>query len=293
MPAEKWRLGGWDNVLMFHPARSRLRLMSQLICRLSRKGIVCLIVLFVFLLGTGVREYLMSTVLARPQDWESSIRKFEDDDKVNRPKPGGIVFAGASSIRLWDTLLEQMKPLDVINRGFGGSQYSDLNAYAKRIVMVYHPRAVVAYEGDNDLAAGSPKTPEMVANDAREFVSIVHSELPETWIYIMSIKPSYLRWNEWPKMMAANKLIQDFVKTQDRVQYLDVATPMFYGQDKPPRDLFVADGLHPTAKCYALWTSIIKPELLHRLGPRNNVSRDAVAPLWFGFGVENAVPSVR
>jgi lysophospholipase L1-like esterase len=267
--------------------------MSQFICRLSRKGVVCLIVLFVFLVGIGVREYLVSTVLARPRDWESSIRKFEDDDRVNPPKPGGIVFAGASSIRLWGTLLEEMKPLDVINRGFGGSQYSDLNRYAKRIVMVYHPRAVVAYEGDNDLAAGSPKTPEMVANDAREFIRIVHSELPETWIYIMSIKPSYLRWNEWPKMKAANKLIQDFVKTQDRVQYIDVATPMFYGQDKPPRDLFVEDGLHPTAKCYALWTSIIKPELLHRFGPWNNVSRDAVAPLWFEFGAENAMPSVR
>jgi lysophospholipase L1-like esterase len=293
MPAEKWRLAGLDSVLMFHAARSRLRLMSQLICRLSRKGIECLIVLFVLLLGIGVREYLVSTVLARPQDWESSIRKFEDDDNVNPPKPGGIVFAGASSIRLWGTLLEEMKPLDVINRGFGGSQYSDLNRYAKRIVVVYHPRAVVVYEGDNDLAAGSPKTPEMVANDAREFVRILHSDLPETWIYIMSIKPSYLRWNEWPKMKAANKLIQDFAKTQDRVQYLDVATPMFYGQDKPPRDLFVEDGLHPTAKCYALWTSIIKPELLHRFGPRNNASRGAVAPLWVEFGVENTMPSVR
>jgi hypothetical protein len=156
--------------------------MSQLILLLSRKVVLRLIVPFVFLLGIGVREYLVSTVLARPQDWESSIRKFEDDDRVNSPKPGGIVFAGASSIRLWGTLLEEMKPLDVTNRGFGGSQYSDLNHHAQRIVMAYHPRAVVVYEGDNDLAAGSPKTPEMVATDVREFVRIVHSELPETWI---------------------------------------------------------------------------------------------------------------
>ena len=186
-----------------------------------------------------------------------------------------------------------MKPLDVINRGFGGSQYTDLNQYAKRIVLAYRPRAVLAYEGDNDLAAGSPKTPEMVASDAREFVKIVHSELPETWIYIMSIKPSYLRWNEWPKMKAANKLIQDFAKTQDRVQYIDVATPMFYAQDKPPRDLFVEDGLHPTAKCYALWTSIIKPVLLRQFGPKKIVSRYAAAPSWLGFGGENAMLSAR
>jgi len=232
-------------------------------------------------------------VSAQSQNWESSIRKFEDDDKANPPKPGGIVFTGASSIRLWDTLVAEMKPLVVINRGFGGSQYTDLNQYAKRIVLAYRPRAVVAYEGDNDLAAGSPKTPEMVASDAREFVKIVHSELPETWIYIMSIKPSYLRWNDWPKMKAANKLIQDFAKTQDRVQYIDVATTMFYAQDKPPRDLFVEDGLHPTAKCYALWTSIIKPVLLQQFGAKKIVSRYATSPTRLGFGVENGMPSAR
>ena len=259
--------------------------MSQHTDTLMRRNLLGLIVFFAFLLCVGVFECLVPMVLAQSQDWESSIRKFEEDDKVNPPKPGGIVFTGASSIRRWETLAAEMKPLDVMNRGFGGSQYSDLNQYAKRIVIAYRPRAVVVYEGDNDLAAGSPKTPEIVANDARQFVKIVHSELPETWIYVMSIKPSYLRWNEWPKMKAANKLIQDYVKTQERVQYIDVATPMFDAQDKPPRDLFVEDGLHPTAKCYALWTSIIKPVLLQRFGPQKITSRNARAPSWLGFGV--------
>jgi lysophospholipase L1-like esterase len=145
----------------------------------------------------------------------------------------------------------------------------------------------------NDLAAGSPKTSEMVANDAREFIKIVHNELPETWIHVMPIKPSYLRWNEWPKMKVANKLIQDFVQTQDRVQYIDVATPMFQGQDKPPRDLFVEDGLHPTSKCYALWTSIIKPALLRRFGHSKNASINSVTPSRFAFDVESAIPFAR
>ncbi len=234
--------------------------MSQHTNTLMRRNLLGLIVFFAFLLCVGVFECLVPMVLAQSQDWESSIRKFEEDDKVNPPKPGGIVFTGASSIRRWETLAAEMKPLDVMNRGFGGSQYSDLNQYAKRIVIAYRPHA-------------------------RQFVKIVHSELPETWIYVMSIKPSYLRWNEWPKMKAANKLIQDYVKTQERVQYIDVATPMFDAQDKPPRDLFVEDGLHPTAKCYALWTSIIKPVLLQRFGPQKITSRNARAPSWLGFGV--------
>jgi len=221
----------------------------------------------VCLAGVGSRKYyFVSTALAQTQDWESSIRKFEEQDKVKPPKLGGIVFTGSSSIARWETLVDEMKPLDVINRGFGGSQYSDLNQYAKRIVIAYHPRAVVVYEGDNDLAAGSSKTPESVANDARVFVQIIHSALPETWIYIISIKPSKSRLKEWPRMKAANRMIRYFARTQERVQYIDVASAMFDTQGNLRTDLLVEDGLHPTRKCYALWTSIIKPVLLQRFG---------------------------
>jgi lysophospholipase L1-like esterase len=273
---------------MFHATQCSLRTVRQPVRGNLRKAFFYAIVISLFLLGIGVREYSLTPVLAQPQDWEPSIRKFEQADKANPPKPGGIVFTGASSIRLWETLGDEMKPFEVMNRGFGGSQYSDLNQYAKRIVIAYHPRAVVVYEGDNDLAAGSPKTPEIVANDARQFVKIVHSELPDTWIYIMSIKPSYLRWNEWPKMMAANKLIEDFARTQDRVQYIDVATLMFEGQEKPPRDLYLEDGLHPTAKCYAMWTSAIKPILLERFSHPNHVSGNAIPGARPGFSAEVA-----
>jgi len=204
--------------------------------------------------------------VAQGQDWEPSIRKFEDQDKANPPRLGGVVFTGSSSIARWETLVDEMRPLEVINRGFGGSQYSDLNQYAKRIVITYHPRAVVVYEGDNDLAAGSAKTPESVADDARAFVEIIHSVLPETWIYIVSIKPSKLRWTEWPRMQEANRLIQHFAGTQERVQYIDVAATMFDARGNLRADLLVEDGLHPNRKCYAQWTSIIKPVLLQRFG---------------------------
>ena len=248
--------------------------MSQTISLLIRKPLASFIVLAICLAALGGHSYFFaSTAFAQGQDWESSIRKFEAEDKVNPPKPGGIVFAGSSSFARWETLVDEMKPLDVINRGFGGSQYSDLNQYAKRIVIAYHPGAVVVYEGDNDLAAGSSKTPESVANEARAFVQTVLAALPETWIYILSIKPSKARWNEWPKMKAANSLIRDFAGTQQRVQYIDVAADMFDAQGKLRADLFAEDGLHPNAKCYALWTSIIKPVLMKRFGPAKKVGQ--------------------
>ena len=242
----------------------------RLLAPVTRKHLFGVGIFAVLLLSLALRLFLPAV---SAQGWEPAIRDFEEQDKVHPPKPGCIVFAGSSSIRFWDTLVSDMKPLDVINRGFGGSEFSDLDQYANRIVIVYHPRAVVVYEGDNDLAEGSSKTSEMVANDFRKFVQSVHAALPETWIYILAIKPSKLRWNQWPKMKAANKLMQDYAVTRERVQYIDIATPMFDANGNLPRDLFISDGLHPTPKLYAMWTSIIKPILLQRFGPPTSASR--------------------
>ena len=240
----------------------------------------------VVLVGLGSRLYL-PTVLA--QGWEPAIRDFEEQDKLHPPKPGCIVFAGSSSFRFWNTLVSDMKPLEVINRGFGGSEFSDLNLYAQRIVIAYRPSAVVVYEGDNDLAEGSSKTPEIVAADFRKFVQTVHSALPDTWIYVLAIKPSKLRWNQWPAMKAANKMMQDFAATQPRVQYIDIATPMFEANGNLPRDLFKPDGLHPTPKLYAMWTSIIKPILLERFAP----AKTSWHPVFSGPSVNSVLIGFR
>jgi lysophospholipase L1-like esterase len=234
-----------------------------------------------YLYSVGMLAALLLVVAVRPfaqtapaqSGWEPAIREFEEQDKVNPPRPGCIVFAGSSGFRDWDTLVSDMKPLDVVNRGFGGSGISDLNEYAKRIVIAYKPSAVVVYEGDNDLADGSSKSPQMVAGGFRRFIQIVHTSLPDTWIYILSIKPSKLRWAQWPRMEAANELIKDYAVSQSHVLYIDVATPMFDAKGKLPPSLFKSDGVHPTAKLYAKWTAIIKPILLQRFGPGKTSSR--------------------
>ncbi len=220
---------------------------------------------FAFFLPAGTQP-ARAQGAAGVDGWEPAIRAFEAQDKLNPPKPGCIVFAGSSSFRYWDTLASDMKPLDVVNRGFGGSEMRDLNFYAKRIIIAYKPSAVVVYEGDNDLADNS-KSPQMVAGDFRRFIQIVHTSLPETWIYILSIKPSKARWEQWPKMQMANTLIQNYAGTQQHTQFIDIATPMFDAKGNLPGDLFKSDGLHPSAKLYAMWASLIKPMLMERFGP--------------------------
>jgi hypothetical protein len=84
------------------------------------KKILSLVVLGV-LLTLGIGLYNLRA-MGRAGYWESAIREFEKADRTAPPKPGVIVFTGSSSILFWQTLGQDMYPLAVVNRGFGGAQ---------------------------------------------------------------------------------------------------------------------------------------------------------------------------
>ncbi|MGO9338030.1 MAG: GDSL-type esterase/lipase family protein [Terracidiphilus sp.] len=184
-----------------------------------------------------------------------------------------IVFTGSSSINFWETLAEDMAPLKVVNRGFGGSQMAHMTHYAARIVLPYSPCAVVVYAGENDLAWPWSKSPETVLRDFQEFVDLVLGQLPNTWIYFLSIKPTPLRRKQQERQQRTNQMIEDFCRTKPQVQFVDVSSAMLDSRRKPRRDLFSWDGLHPSAKCYALWTSVILPVLMERFATQEPALR--------------------
>ncbi|MFK7897784.1 MAG: SGNH/GDSL hydrolase family protein [Myxococcota bacterium] len=206
-----------------------------------------------------------------PQFYDDTIAEFEAADQKNPPLPGAILFTGSSSIRLWDTLAEDMAPLRVINRGFGGAHMAHVARNAKRLTLPYAPTAIVVYAGDNDLAEGTGKSPETVIQDFQTFLSAVRSELPDVPIYFIAIKPSVLRWDRWPEMQEANEGIRAMAAADDRLHFLDIATPMLISSDPeaspvPSGDLFRFDGLHLSAAGYAVWTEAIRPILLAHHG---------------------------
>lgn len=232
------------------------------ISRLKKILLVCLVLLF---LGGATAGYLFWR-MGKTESWESSIEKFEKADWIHPPNPGCIVFTGSSSIYFWKTLADDMKPLDVVNRGFGGSQIAQVNHYAGRISIPYHPRAVVLYAGEHDLSWPWSKSPETVFGDFQDFLRIIYSQLRETWIHYVSMKPSPSRFGNWSTVQKTNKMIADYCRTQDPVQFIEVSAAMLDAQGKPRRELFRLDGLHMNAQGYSLWTSVIKPTLLQRFG---------------------------
>jgi len=190
--------------------------------------------------------------------WAKEIAAFAAEDAARPFAPGGIVFVGSSSIRLWD-LASAFPGRRLLNRGFGGTQILDSVRHVERLVLRHEPATVVFYAGDNDLSAG--RTPEQVLADFEAFVAPVQAALPATRIAFIGIKPSLARWAIVDKVREANRLVRARCDRDDRLGFVDVDGPMIGWDGKPRPDLFVKDGLHLSPKGYALWNVLVAPFL--------------------------------
>lgn len=233
--------------------------MSSSNCRVF----VCVAVAFIFSLLFAGAGRAQSTPAAPkpylPQQWEKEIAAFEQADKKQFPAPGGIVFVGSSSIRVWKTLADDFPGVPVLNRGFGGSRIADSTYFADRIVIPYKPRMIVFYAGDNDLWAGL--TPQQVFADYRRFVVTVRRALPDVHIVYISIKPSPSRWKLRDAMQETNARIREWGQSIPNHVYADVWTPMLASDGQPRPELFLGDQLHMKPEGYAIWKTVIAPLL--------------------------------
>jgi lysophospholipase L1-like esterase len=191
-----------------------------------------------------------------PTRFDADNRAFETWDRKNSFPHNAVLFVGSSSIRMWPTA-ESFPGLAVINRGFGGSHVSDVNHFAQRIVLKYRPRLIVFYAGDNDIAAD--KSPRQVFDDFQALVQLVHERLPEARVIYLPIKPSLARWARWPQMQNVNAQVEQLARTDQRLVYVNTATPMLGADGRPRRELFLDDGLHLNDNGYKLWTKVLLP----------------------------------
>lgn len=203
-----------------------------------------------------------------PTSWEPHIEAFEAAGEEAMPPKGAVVFTGSSSIAWWHgaqgTLEEDMAPLTVIGRGFGGSRTKDVLHYADRLVVVHEPAAVVIYVGENDIAMGI--SVEKAAATFEELVEYLREELPEARLYLLSAKPSVAREALWPAFQEFNARLEALAGATPLTRYVDISPPMLDEEGRPRPAVFVDDMLHMNAEGYRLWTEIIRPILLDDAG---------------------------
>lgn len=193
--------------------------------------------------------------------YESAIRAFEQLDSAVGSRPEAILFLGSSSIGMWKTLAEDMQPLPVLNRGFGGSTLSEVAYYAPRILLPHRPALIVLYAGENDLA-NEERAAAAVTEAFLRLSTFLKQNLPNAQLYYISIKPSPARWHYWEKFSEANEALRAIMNQEQNYHFIDLTSSMLTPYGLVRDDIFLEDMLHLNETGYAIWTSVLKPVLL-------------------------------
>lgn len=218
--------------------------------------LVCLISVILF-------SFAAITAYAQKAPFQSDIDAFKKQDSANFPPKNAILFAGSSSFRMWSDVQTYFPGYTIVNRAFGGSTLPDVIHFADDILIPYHPKQVVIYCGDNDLAASDTVTATIVFDRFKTLYNIIRTKLgKKVSVVFVSIKPSPSRERLLPKIVEANALISQYLKTDKHAAFVDVFYPMLTADGKLRPELYKEDMLHMKPEGYAIWQKAIAPYLL-------------------------------
>ncbi len=215
-----------------------------------------------FLFGWMFFALFFNNVNAQEPPFYNEIKDFKKQDSIHFPPKGAILFVGSSSFRKWTDVQDYFPGYKIINRGFGGSSLPDVIRYVDDIITPYHPKQVVIYCGENDLAASDTVTAQMVYSRFVTLFSLIRKRLGNVPVVFVSLKPSPSRSKLFPKMLEANVRIKQYLSKKNKTAFADVYHKMLGPDAKPMKNLFLEDNLHMNKNGYAIWKTVIAPLLL-------------------------------
>ncbi len=186
------------------------------------------------------------------QWYEDEVRALVESSRgcLNHPP----VFYGSSSIRLWETLAEDVGP-GVLNLGFGGSTVQACDYFFARLVPPVHPRSLLLYAGDNDLGDG--RSAKEILSWFRSLADKAAAALGPIPFGFVSVKPSPARYAIIDRIRRVNDLVRREIESRASGYYVDVFSEMLDRSGKPCAEYFLDDGLHLSREGYRLWGHVL------------------------------------
>lgn len=180
----------------------------------------------------------------------------------NPPSPGAVICLGSSHMQFWKSVQEDLAPLTVHNYGIGGSRMTQAEEYfIDHLAIAFKPRAVILYEGSNDINAGTK--PEVVLASFQKLHRKLHAALPEARLYVLGVVPSPgKRFEKFDELKQVNELLRAECATQTWMRFIDTTTPLLGADGKPKEELFKPGDIHMVPAGYAVWKSVIAPVIV-------------------------------
>ena len=209
------------------------------------------ILCFVFSFEVKSQEY------PDPKRFYNEIKSELEESPFKKSDKPLIVFSGSSSIRFWIDLDKDFIEYDILNRGFGGSIFSDLNYFINELIIKHNPDLIVLYEGDNDIAFNIPI--KYIYDDFKKSYELIRKKNENVPIIYIAPKPRPARWDKKNKYDELNNLIKEFCKMKQKTYYFDTWSIMIDNEGNIPKKYFWTDMLHMNKSGYQVWKKNLKP----------------------------------
>lgn len=196
--------------------------------------------------------------------FRGAVEKFAEQPE---PASGGILLVGSSTFTLWKNAAQDLAPLPVTNRAFGGSQTSHQLLFFDQVIPSARPALLVWYCGSNDINA--KKTVGSILERTSEWIARVQKSLPTAQILILSAmrSPQKKRDGYLLKVDELNEQLSSLPAKTPRVFYLDLNPAFQDGDGEPCQDLYVEDGLHLNPSGYQRMVKILRPAIQQHWSP--------------------------
>lgn len=182
---------------------------------------------------------------------EQIEKKYTDLDRSKE----SLVFVGSSSIKYWVNIDKIFPGHQIVNSGFGGSTASDLLYFTDELILMFNPKKVFVYEGDNDISLG--KKSKIILKDIKAIIDKIKIKNRDTEIVLISAKPSVARWKHKKAYKRLNRKMKRITKKDTTLYFADVWTPMLDGKSVR-KDIFIGDNLHMNTEGYKIWYNVLK-----------------------------------
>jgi len=175
------------------------------------------------------------------------------------PAPGGILLVGSSIFGRWHSCTNDLTPLPVLNRAFGGSVIGDQLFFFDQVVPSSRAALVVWYCGSNDVY--SKQTPEDIVKNTGKWIKRTRAALPQVHILLVSVMraPQKREAGLLAKVDAVNKGLIQLAASIPDVTCADVNPAMETPDGQPVIECYVQDKLHLTPEGYRRMASVLRP----------------------------------
>lgn len=203
-------------------------------------------------------EALLEPYRERSEKWKEDVAKLAAGNATD----GGakhVLFLGSSSFRLWDTIHEDLAPVKVVKRAYGGARFRDLAIYTPELIAgLRFSKAVIFIANDITGKDSEDTDPQTTSKLARLVIAQLRSEHPEVPIHLVAVTPTPVRYKHWPRIQVTNRMLRKIAETTPGVFYIPTAYAFLDRDGNPRAELFKEDRLHLNSIGYQIWARILQ-----------------------------------